>query len=141
MSEKELSKKDVEQISKEIAAQNESILAQTFGKEGVENSPATNIKDIEAVKIVMHELLNVDRHIPSTTNLTKRQIYAVARMQTFNKLSKSPLIDSYLKTMLELKRSETVEPTNLLKGLLDLATYHVNTLDSNVFKRIIGSRK
>jgi len=84
------------------------------------------LKDVQTLNVIINELLAVKEHLPSTTNLAKVQVHGVAKLKTVNQVFKSPLIDEYVFNIQELKRSETSEPYNMLKGFFDMAN-HVST--------------
>jgi len=100
------------------------------------------LKDVETVKIIINELLSVKKHLPSTTNLTTNQVHGITKLKTINKVFKSPLIDEYIFNIEELKRSETSQPFNMLKGFFDLASNVRNVEDVNLspMDRILGHK-
>lgn len=100
------------------------------------------MKDVETVKIIIKELLAVKKHLPSTTNLTTNQVHGLSKLKTINKIFKSPLIDEYIYSIAEYKRSETKEPFNMLKGFFDLAS-NVKTYENtsaSTMDRILGRK-
>jgi len=101
-----------------------------------------NIKDIDAVKIIINELGVNKKLLPATTNLTTKQIHGIAKLKTVNKIFKSPLIDDYITNIQELKRSETKEPFSMLKGLFDLANNQSNQVleEPSIMQKFLGRK-
>jgi len=116
----------------------ESLLSDKSAFDGKDNK----LKDVETVKVIINELLSVKKHLPSTTNLTTNQVHGITKLKTINKIFKSPLIDEYVYNIMELKRSETTTPFNMLKGFFDLASNVRSTEDVNLstMDRILGHK-
>ena len=107
-----------EQIREEI----KSLFAESLLTNNSDLDDVKKMQDTETVKIIIHELLAIKQHLGSTTNLTTTQVHGVTKLKTLNKIFKSPLIDQYAFSVMELKRSETKEPFNMLRGFFDLAS-------------------
>jgi hypothetical protein len=130
--ENKLSENDLETIK--------SVFDDTFNT--FDNGNEDKMKDIETVKIIIKELLAVDKHLPSTTKLNPIQVTELAQAKYLNSFFKSPIIDLYMNQFMKLKRSETKEiTTNLLDGLLSIGNTSMhgnNQFDES--KGILGSR-
>ena len=117
-----------------------SVFDDTFNT--FDNGNEDKMKDIETVKIIIKELLAVDKHLPSTTKLNAVQVTELAQAKYLNSFFKSPIIDLYMNQFMKLKRSETKEiTTNLLDGLLSIGNtsmHNNNQFDES--KGILGSR-
>jgi hypothetical protein len=116
-----------------------SVFDDTFNT--FDNGNEDKMKDIETVKIIIKELLAVDKHLPSTTKLDNVQVTELAQAKYLNAFFKSPIIDLYMNQFMKLKRSQTKEiTTNLLDGLLSLGStsMHNNAVDES--KSILGNR-
>jgi hypothetical protein len=117
-----------------------SVFDDTFNT--FDNGNEDKMKDIETVKIIIKELLAVDKHLPSTTKLNSVQVTELAQAKYLNSFFKSPIIDLYMNQFMKLKRSETKEITsNLLDGLLSIGNTSMHS--NNQFdesKGILGSR-
>jgi hypothetical protein len=117
-----------------------SVFDDTFNT--FDNGNEDKMKDIETVKIIIKELLAVDKHLPSTTKLNNIQVTELAQAKYLNSFFKSPIIDLYMNQFMKLKRSETKEiTTNLLDGLLSIGNTSMNN-NSNFdeSKGILGNR-
>ena len=58
-------------------------------------------------------------------------VNGITKLKTMNLIYKSPLIDEYAFNIMELKRSETKEPFNMLKGFFDLANNSFERLNTS----------
>jgi len=117
-----------------------SVFDNTFNT--FDNGNEDKMKEIETVKIIIKELLAVDKHLPSTTKLNSVQVTELAQAKYLNSFFKSPIIDLYMNQFMKLKRSETKEiTTNLLDGLLSIGNTSMhNTQQFDESKGILGSR-
>jgi hypothetical protein len=117
-----------------------SVFDNTFNT--FDNGNEDKMKDIETVKIIIKELLAVDKHLPSTTKLNNTQVTELAQAKYLNSFFKSPIIDLYMNQFMKLKRSETEKiTTNLLDGLLSIGNTSMhNNNQSDESKGILGSR-
>jgi len=134
-----LNPEDIKQISDNISKTfQESLFSEESDLEGNNDQ----IKDLETVKIIIKEVLAVKKNLPSTTNLKTQQVHGLTKIKTLNRIFKSPLLDEYAFNIMELKRSETEKPVNMLEGLFGLAKNTQNLQNENMgtIDRIFGRK-
>lgn len=132
--------KEVNKLSEEDLNTIQGVFNDTFSH--LDDGQEDKLKDTEIVKVIVKELLSVDKHLPSTTKLNNIQVTELAQAKYLNSFFKSPIIDIYMNQFMKLKRSETKEiTTNLLDGLLNIGTSSSsrnNQFDDS--KGILGNR-
>ena len=69
------------------------------------NNEIDDLKTLELAKIIVKELLNVDKNVKSLSILNQEQIEDITNAYLLNSYYKIPDIDEYVKNFLELKRS------------------------------------
>jgi hypothetical protein len=138
-----LKKKEVIE-DKPLSEENLNLIKSVFDDtfDNFESGNEDKMKDIETVKIIIKELLAVDKHLPSTTKLNNIQVTELAQAKYLNSFYKSPIIDLYMNQFMKLKRSQTKEiTTNLLDGLLSIGNNSMRGNDNNQeTKGILGTR-
>lgn len=76
-----------------------------------------SLKELELAKIIINEVF-ASRNLKSTTNLNRVEIDDISDAIMINKIFKSKMIDVKILSFMELKRSESDKPTNLISLLL-----------------------
>jgi len=76
-----------------------------------------SLKELELAKIIINEVF-ASRNLKSTTNLNRVEIDDISDAIMINKIFKSTMIDVKILSFMELKRSESDKPTNLISLLL-----------------------
>jgi hypothetical protein len=108
------------------------MIAELFPKD---ESGSSILHDKEVTKIILDDI-HKKEHIPSLTNLTRKEIDAVRLAFGMNMVAKNPLITNDIAFFLDLKRSETAEPTNMLKGLFDVATQYIQQTGNQLMRKM-----
>lgn len=125
-------KKPEEKMASKIVEENKKMISELFPKD---ESGSSIFHDKEVTKIILDDI-HKQEHIPSLTNLTRKEIDAVRLAFGMNMISKNPLITNDIAFFLDLKRSETAEPTNMLKGLLDVATQYIQQTGNQLMRKM-----
>ncbi len=126
-------KKPEDKLANKIIEENKKQIEALFPKDDQGNRVHT--KDMETTKIILEDI-HKKEHIPSLTNLTRKEIDAVRLARGMNMLAKNPLIANDIEYFLDLKRSETKEPTNMLKGLFDIATQYIGQTGNTLIRKM-----
>lgn len=126
-------KKPEDKMAAKIVEENKKQIEALFPKDDQGNRVHT--KDMETTKIILEDI-HKKEHIPSLTNLTRKEIDAVRLARGMNMLAKNPLIANDIDYFLDLKRSETKEPTNMLKGVFDIATQYVGQTGNTLMRKM-----
>ena len=127
-----LPKKPEDKFATKIAEENKKMIAELFPKD---ETGSSILHDKEVTKIILDDI-HKKEHIPSLTNLTRKEIDAVRLAFGMNMVSKNALITNDIAFFLDLKRSETAEPTNMLKGLLDVATQYIQQTGNQLMRKM-----
>ena len=127
-----LPKKPEDKFANKIAEENKKMIAELFPKD---ESGSSILHDKEVTKIILDDI-HKKEHIPSLTNLTRKEIDAVRLAFGMNMVSKNALITNDIAFFLDLKRSETAEPTNMLKGLFDVATQYIQQTGNQLMRKM-----
>jgi hypothetical protein len=127
-----LPKKPEDKFANKIVEENKKMIAELFPKDESGNSI---LHDKEVTKIILDDI-HKKEHIPSLTNLTRKEIDAVRLAFGMNMVAKNPLITNDIAFFLDLKRSETAEPTNMLKGLFDVATQYIQQTGNQLMRKM-----
>lgn len=112
---KPATKKDIEKQTKDFQ--------KTLAEAEVSNlDDELDISDqnVDALKYALHTIINNKGSIAGTTNLNPRKIRALSRMKALNFFYRSSAIDQYYQNVLELQRSETKNPSNILESIGNL---------------------
>jgi len=127
-------KKPEDKLADKIVEENKKQIQELlFPKDGQENRIHT--KDMETTKIILEDI-HKKEHIPSLTNLSRKEIDAVRLAKGMNMLAKNPLIEKDIMFFLDLKRSETKEPKNMLQGLFDVATQYMQQTGNTLMRKM-----
>lgn len=125
-------KKPEDKMAGKIVEENKKMISELFPKD---ETGSSIMHDKEVTKIILDDI-HKKEHIPSLTNLTRKEIDAVRLAFGMNMISKNPLITNDIAFFLDLKRSETAEPTNMLRGLLDVATQYIQQTGNQLMRKM-----
>ena len=118
----------------EIVAANKAAIQELFGTG--DGKPVV-VKDIETTQRILNDL-HTKAHIPSLTNVSRKEIDAVRLARGMNMLAKSPLISQDIDFFLDIKRSE-IDPahsTNMLQGVFNIATQFIDQGGDKIMRKM-----
>jgi len=120
-----------------------NILSEAFSGADSTGGKDDSYKELETAKLIIATFLN-PAYINSTSNLSAEEIDDISDAYYMNLIFDDELIDKKITSFIELKRSETKEPKNLLSFLSEIAGKGIdaNRMNQNngLISRFIGNR-
>lgn len=98
-----------------------------------------DIKDLETIKLILSSIMD-DRNLESLSSLTKGQIDDINDAFILFEIFEDPLILNFIMHRLQLNRSLTTEPKNLLSIFSDIAGKATGFIDDSLNGSILGKR-
>jgi len=118
----------------------QSILAEALSGLIPNPNQDNSTKDLETAKVVIGMIMN-PIHLNSTSNLSLDEIDDLSDAYYLNTVFNNPLIAKKIITYIELKRSQTDNPKNLLTILSDIVGKGMDALpESTGISKFFGNR-
>jgi hypothetical protein len=115
------------------------VLMGAFGDRTGSPVQSDSIKELETAKVVLGTMMN-PHHLNSTTNLREEEIEDIANALMMDEILDCPMIRAFCTPYLELKRSQTDQPKNMLSIMSEIVGHAIPQQENTGLSRILGGR-
>lgn len=119
----------------------QSEFSKNIDKEKSDKSDNTDYRELQIANLALSTMMN-PINLNSTSNLSEDEIDDLSDAYYLNSIFQDELIDIKIRTYIELKRSQTTEPKNMLQVISDIVgkTIPQQRENSGLLNRFVGNR-